>query len=211
MRKIVCLGLVLLAGVLFAVPAWADEEVEAVESGESSTEYTGVREKSFGARIAPYAPLRGGVDFLWRPKWGVGVLQAESLRHWEHFKEGELYLDGVNVNIGIGIWTNMEKTNWLGGHIYFGLSLPVVSGKKMGFASRLIIGQGKFFGVGMDVYPRLWRGGRVNKGDKFFSYFWDAKTISRNIILTRDGKKSDLYHSSLLKNVVAEAGVRYWF
>src|SRR3989344_3546232 len=109
MRKMICSGLMAMALVaLSAIPALANDDEEVLLDSEdtSSSEYTGVREMSFGARVFPYAPLRGGVDFLWRPKWGICAAQIENTDYTAEINGQPIHCTGAELHFGGGIWSN---------------------------------------------------------------------------------------------------------
>lgn len=213
MRKMMRASLAVMAlSALTAVPVWADEEEYLSQDDDlSSSEYTGIKEISLGARVFPYAPLRGGVDFLWRPKWGVCAAQIESLDYTAQFNGEQIHCTGAEINFGGGIWSNMDKTHWFGYHFYFSMVWPLTFVQSASHPTKFSFGSGKSFGAGIDFYPRIWKGGTIFRGDKFVSYFADVKVTSRLLFIDWENRQGGTYSSSMLKNVSFQVGARYWF
>lgn len=191
MKKILLCGLLL--GLTGSIPALAEE----------AKEYDGIGEMAVGARFTPYSPLQRSADFLYRPKFGVGGIAVGNSEFSEDFQGKPLTIKTTDLMAVIGFWSNQEKEDLLGWHIYLGLGVSFADVASQKYASAGSYTSVNLAGWGLDVYLT-----------RLSALTLDASVASRRIPIgqrTVDADSNGATSSLKSGNALFQVGYRVWF
>ncbi len=148
-------------------------------------------------------------DFFYNPQRSIGSigLTAASFKSSRSIHNVFIAVDGYELGIAVGYWSNEQKEDFWGWHGYFsiGLSLIAEHGQNFVFKSPADY---KKFGLGLDFY--LLR----NDSPRPLALTLDGVVTQRNLVLrfanAADAKEERLGFD-FRKDAAVQLGLRCWF